>query len=57
MAEMRSYRREMAETLRGWDQLGAVAGDICGLIECSEIRSPINANHGVVKKVNKKRSQ
>src|SRR6266545_3279084 len=42
MAQMRRYRREMAETLRGWDQLGAVDGDICGLIEGSEIRSPIN---------------
>jgi hypothetical protein len=57
MAQMRRYRREMAETLKGWDQSGGVDGDICGLIEGSEIRNPIIANHASVKKGNKKRSQ
>lgn len=36
MAQMRRYRREMAETLKGWDQSGEVDGDICGLIEGSD---------------------
>jgi DNA-binding transcriptional MerR regulator len=49
MAQMRHYRREMAETLNGWDQSGKVDGDICGLIEGSEIEHPIDTNHAVVK--------
>jgi hypothetical protein len=57
MAQLRRYRREMAETLKGWDQAGEVDGGICGLIESSEIRNPINANHAVVKKGTKKSSQ
>lgn len=57
MAQMRRYRREMAETLKGWDQSGEVEGDICGLIEGSEIEHPINTNHAVEKIGIKKRSQ
>jgi MerR-like DNA binding protein len=57
MAQMRRYRREMAETLKGWDQAGEVDGGICGLIEGSEIRNPINTNHAAVKKRTKKSSQ
>jgi hypothetical protein len=54
---MRRYRREMAETLKGWDQSGEVDGDICGLIEGAEIEHPITTNHAVVKKGKRKRSQ
>ena len=59
MAQMRRYRREMAETLKGWDQSGEVEGDICGLIEGAEIEHPIianhvTANHAVVRKGNQK---
>ena len=57
MAQMRRYRREMAETLKRWDQSAEVDGDICGLIEGSEIRNPINANHAVVKKGNKNKKK
>jgi MerR family mercuric resistance operon transcriptional regulator len=57
MAQMRRYRREMAETLKGWDQSGGVDGDFCGLIEGSEIRNPINTNHSVEKIGIKKRSR
>ena len=57
MAHMRRYRREMAETLKGWDQSGEVNGDICGLIEGAEIEHPITTNHAAVKKGNKKRIQ
>ncbi len=32
MAQMRRYRREMADTLKEWDQAGEVDGGICGLI-------------------------
>jgi DNA-binding transcriptional MerR regulator len=47
MAQMRRYRREMAETLKEWDQSGEVDGEICGLIESAEIKRPITANHVV----------
>ncbi len=57
MAQMRRYRREMAETLKGWDRSGEVDGDICGLIEGAQIERPITANHVVVNKGNRKRSQ
>jgi hypothetical protein len=52
MAKMRRYPREMAETLKGWDKAGEVDGGICDLIEVSEIRNPINANHAVMKNEN-----
>jgi DNA-binding transcriptional MerR regulator len=62
MAQMRRYRREMAETLKGWDRSGEVDGAICGLIEGSEIKRPITANRvtanrAVVRKGKKKRSR
>jgi DNA-binding transcriptional MerR regulator len=49
MAQMRRYRKELAETLKGWDQPGEAEGDICALIEGAEIEHPI-AGEGVIKK-------
>ncbi len=57
MAQMRRYRRELAETLKGWDQAGEIDGEVCGLIEGAEIEHPITANHSVAKKGNKKRNR
>jgi DNA-binding transcriptional MerR regulator len=37
MAEMRRYRRELADALREWDAAGDTEGHICGLIEGTEI--------------------
>lgn len=33
MREMRRYRKELAETLSEWDEVGQAPGHICGLIE------------------------
>lgn len=38
MAEMRSYRKELATTLAEWDKTGDVERHICGLIEGSNIK-------------------
>ncbi len=37
MREMRRYRKELAATLSIWDEQGIADGDICGLIEGTEI--------------------
>lgn len=37
MREMRRYRKELATTLSIWDEQGIADGDICGLIEGTEI--------------------
>lgn len=42
MAEMRRYRKEMAEALEEWDEAGDVEGHICGLIEGTEIKHPMS---------------
>lgn len=58
MREMRRYRKELAETLVEWDELGQAPGHICGLIEAAEMKNePPAANHLVSNKRqnNKKR--
>jgi MerR family copper efflux transcriptional regulator len=42
MREMRRYRRELAETLKEWDEVGRAPGHICGLIEDSRIPRGLN---------------
>ncbi|CAN5332528.1 hypothetical protein BH10ACI1_BH10ACI1_29250 [soil metagenome] len=39
MREMQSYRRELAKTLEEWDEVGRAPGNICGLIEGTEIET------------------
>ncbi len=39
LREMRRYRKELADTLLGWDEQGTAAGDICGLIEGTQMES------------------
>lgn len=43
MAEMRRYRKELAETLGEWDRVGRAPGHICGLIEGAHVE------HGLAK--------
>jgi DNA-binding transcriptional MerR regulator len=45
MREMKRYRKELAETLEEWDQVGRAPGHICGLIEAAEIENPLSAQH------------
>ncbi len=39
LRNLRRYRKELAETLKEWDEKGAADGDICGLIEGSKIKA------------------
>ena len=45
MREMKRYRKELAETLEEWDEIGRAPGHICGLIEQAEIENPLSAQH------------
>ena len=43
--EMQRYRKELANTLEEWDQVGRAPGHICGLIEATEMEnSPSNSS-------------
>lgn len=45
MRDLRRYRKELATTLEDWDERGAVDGDICGLIEGTQMEAePIAAS-------------
>jgi MerR family mercuric resistance operon transcriptional regulator len=55
MAQMRRYRKELAEALTEWDQAGDVPGHICGLIEGTNIKHPLSAPPSPVKKKDAKR--
>jgi len=39
LREMRRYRKELAATLSGWDEQGTAEGDVCGLIEGTQMES------------------
>lgn len=51
MRQMRVYRKELAAALEEWDEQGAAKGDICGLIEGSDIQHPLSASPTVAKKL------
>lgn len=57
MAQMRRYRRELAEALAEWDRAGDVEGHICGLIEGTYIKHPISPQRAVGKKRGGKRKK
>ncbi|MBC7932693.1 MAG: heavy metal-responsive transcriptional regulator [Rubrivivax sp.] len=40
LAEMRRYRAELARTLGVWDARGEEQGNVCGLIEHSDLNAP-----------------
>ena len=54
MREMRRYRKELAQTLEEWDEVGRAPGHICGLIEAAEIEHPLSASHTVAPKNKRK---
>ena len=41
LAQMRRYRKELAEALTEWEKAGDSEGHICGLIEGTTIRHPV----------------
>ncbi|HEX8141723.1 MAG TPA: heavy metal-responsive transcriptional regulator [Pyrinomonadaceae bacterium] len=55
MAQMRRYRKELAEALREWEEAGDTVGHICGLIEGTNIEHPMTAARGVQRKTGGKR--
>lgn len=55
MKEMKRYRKELAETLEEWDQVGRAPGHICGLIEAAEIENPLPAAPRVAPKSRRKK--
>jgi MerR family transcriptional regulator, copper efflux regulator len=50
MAQMRRYRRELAEALREWEKAGDTEGHICGLIEGTSIEHPVTPSRGIKRK-------
>lgn len=40
LAELRRYRAELARTLAEWDERGEEEGEVCGLIEHSDLTRP-----------------
>jgi MerR family transcriptional regulator, copper efflux regulator len=50
MAQMRLYRKELAQALAEWDKAGDVLGHICGLIEGTDIKHPMSPQRAVGKK-------
>jgi MerR family mercuric resistance operon transcriptional regulator len=54
MREMRRYRKELAQTLEEWDEVGRAPGHICGLIEAAEIENSFVIRHGVAPKKSRK---
>lgn len=49
MRRMRVYRKELARTLKEWEEQGLADGDICGLIEGADIAHPLTAPQAVRK--------
>lgn len=41
MAQMRRYRQELSAALEEWDKAKRLEGDICGLIEGTDIENPL----------------
>jgi DNA-binding transcriptional MerR regulator len=56
MAQMRRYRKELAEALSEWEEAGDTPGHICGLIEGTSIEHPMTAARAVKRKAAKKRN-
>ncbi len=50
LREMRRYRKELAQTLEEWDEVGRAPGHICGLIEAAEIEHPLSGHQVEQKK-------
>jgi MerR family copper efflux transcriptional regulator len=50
MTQMRRYRKELGAALAEWDKADTSDGDICGLIEGTDIEHPMSAPQGVAKR-------
>ncbi len=50
LLDLRRYRKELATTLAEWDEKGAEDGDICGLIEGTEIEAEPNITAPALKR-------
>lgn len=55
MREMKRYRRELGAALVEWDKADAVDGDICGLIEGTDIDPIPSETRGMKRKASKEK--
>jgi DNA-binding transcriptional MerR regulator len=56
MAQMRRFRKELAEALAEWDEAGDSPGHVCGLIEGTRLKHPMSAQRSIGKKQGNKKS-
>lgn len=56
MREMKRYRKELAETLSEWDEVGQAPGHICGLIESAAFENQPPAAPRVAPKNQRKKA-
>lgn len=54
--EMQRHHRELAHTLEEWDEVGRAPGNICGLIEATEMQNPPPASGRVSTKKQRKKT-
>lgn len=54
MREMKRYRKELAQTLVEWDEVGRAPGHICGLIEATEFENKLPAAPRIAPKTKRK---
>lgn len=53
--EMQRHHRELAHTLEEWDEVGRAPGNICGLIEATELQNPSPVTGPVARKKPRKK--
>ena len=54
--EMQRHHRELTRTLEEWDEVGRAPGNICGLIEATEMQSPSPTSGRVTPKKQRKKT-
>lgn len=57
MREMKRYRKELAATLDEWNKIGRAPGNICGLIEASDIEKPASIKTEIAPKRKRRNSE
>lgn len=54
LLELKRYRKELAQALNEWDEVGSAPGHICGLIETTEFITPSLETSRIVRNGSKK---
>lgn len=50
LAELKRYRKELAATLREWDDAGDRPGHVCGLIESAHVEAPAEPRPAITRR-------